>query len=92
MTEISNFHDYLIIVFHQVKVLKIIYAKQSDFMKPYINFNTEKRTECSKNKDKFVADQCKSRSNSKFGEQIENKKQCKDVKIANTSNKAKKFA
>ena len=74
------------------KVHHVTYAKQSDFMKPYINFNNEKRTECSKNKDKFVADQCKSRSNSKFGEQIENKKQCKDVKIANTSNKAKKFA
>ena len=44
----------------------LLYAKQTDFMKPYINFNNEKMTECSKNKGKFVADQCKSRTNSKF--------------------------
>ena len=41
------------------KIHHVIYAKQSDFMKPYINFNNEKRTECSKNKDKFGVDQCK---------------------------------
>ena len=28
------------------KIHYVIYAKQSDFMKPYINFNNEKRTEC----------------------------------------------
>ena len=40
-------------------------------MKPYINFNNEKRTECSKNKDKFGVDQCKLYNNSLFGKQIE---------------------
>ena len=52
------------------KINHVLYAKQTDLMKPYINFNNEKMTECSKNKGKFVADQCKSRTNSKF----ENKK------------------
>ena len=68
------------------KIHHVIYAKQSEFMKPYINFNNEKRTECTKNKDKFVADQCKSTNNSNF-----TKKKYKDVKIANTSDKAKKL-
>ena len=34
----------------------VIYAEQSDFMKSYITFNNEKRTECSINKDKFGVD------------------------------------
>ena len=100
MIEISNFHYYVIIVFHQVKLKKklmstfydkenynisllmlkyclekrtllkkehhVIYAKQSNFMKTFINFNNKKTAECSKNKDKFHADQCKSRNNSNF--------------------------
>ena len=73
------------------KIHHVIYAKQSDFMKPYINFNNEKRTKCSKNKDKFVADQCKSRNNSHSSKEIEKKRKYKDVKIANTSDKAKKL-
>ena len=56
------------------KIHHVIYAKQSDFMKPYITFNNEKRTECSINNDKFVVDQSKLMSNSIFGKQIENPK------------------
>ena len=59
------------------KIHHVIYAKQSNFMKPYISFNDEKRTECSKNRDKFGADQCKWRNNLNFGKQIENKKKIK---------------
>ena len=29
------------------KIHHVIYAEQSDFMKPYITLNNEKRTECS---------------------------------------------
>ena len=61
-------------------------------MKPYINFNNEKRTECSKNKDKFGVDQCKLYNNSLFGKQIEDNEKYKDTKIANNEEKAKKFA
>ena len=70
----------------------VIYAKQSNFMKPYINFNNEKRTECSKNKDKFPVDQCKLYNNSLFGKQIEDNEKCKDTRIANNEEKAKQFA
>ena len=61
-------------------------------MKPYINFNNEKRTECSKNKDKFGVDQCKLLNNSLFGQQIEDNEKYKDTRIANNEEKAKKIA
>ena len=70
----------------------IIYAEQSDFMKPYITFNNEKRTECSIKKDKFVVDQCKLMNNANFGKQIENVKKYKDTRIANNEDKATKIA
>ena len=53
------------------KIHSVIYAEQSDFMKPYITFNNEKRTECSIKKDKFGVDQCKLINNANFGKQIE---------------------
>ena len=68
------------------------YAKQSDFMKPYINFNNEKRIECSKYKDKFGVDQSKLSNNSLFGKQIEDNGKYKDTRIANNKEKAKKIA
>ena len=69
------------------KIHYVIYAKQSDFMKPYINFNNEKRTECSKNKDKFRVDQCKLLNNSLFGKQIEDDGKYKDIRIGNNEEK-----
>ena len=74
------------------KIHHVIYAKQSDFMKPYINFNNEKRTECSKNKGKFGVDQCKLSNNSLFHKQIEDNEKYKDTRIANNEEKAKKLA
>ena len=56
-------------------------------MKPYINFNNEKRTECSKNKDKFRVDQCKLLNNSLFGKQIEDDGKYKDIRIGNNEEK-----
>ena len=61
-------------------------------MKPYINFNNEKRIECSKNKDKFGVDQSKLSNNSLFGKQIEDNGKYKDTSIANNKEKAKKIA
>ena len=61
-------------------------------MKPYITFNNKKRTESSKNKDKFRVDQCKLYNNSFFGKQIEDPEKYKDTRIANNEEKAKKFA
>ena len=74
------------------KIHYLIYAKQSDFMKPYIKFNNEKRTECSKNKHKFGVDQCKLLNNSLFGKQIEDNGKYKDTRIANNEEKINKIA
>ena len=54
------------------KIHYVIYADQSDFMKPYIFLNNEKRTKCSINKDKMGVELFKLLSNSNFGKQIEN--------------------
>ena len=70
----------------------VIHAEQSDFTKFYIVFDNEKRTECSINKDRFCADRCKLMDNANFGKQIENVRKCKDTRIVNNSDKAKKLA
>lgn len=74
------------------KIHYVIYAEQSDFMKPYISLNNEKRTECSINKDKIGVELFKLMSNSNFGKQIENVRKYKDTRIANNADKAKKIA
>ena len=73
------------------KIHHVIYAEQSDFMKSYIVFNNEKRTECSINKDKFGVDQCKLMNNANFRKQVENVRKYKDTRIANNADKAKKL-
>ena len=74
------------------KIHYVIYAEESDFMKPYIFLNNEKGTECSINKDKIGAELFKLMSNSNFGKQIENVTKYKDTRIANNADKAKKVA
>ena len=72
----------------------MIYAEQSDFMKPYISLNNEmlNSTECSINKDKIGIPMFKDMSNSNFSKQFENVRKYKDTRIANNENKAKKIA
>ena len=74
------------------KVHDVIYAEQSDFMKPYISLNNEKRTECSINKDKIGVELLKLLSNSNSGKHIENVRKYKDTRIVNNTDKAKKIA
>ena len=69
------------------KIHYVIYAKQTNFMKDYIVFNNEKRTECSKNKDKFGVEQCKLSNISLFGKQIKNPEKYKHTRIANNEEK-----
>ena len=71
------------------KIHHVTYARQKDFMKSYIEFNNEKRTKSSKNKDKFGVDQSKLMNNSVFGKQIENVEGYKDTRIANNEQKVK---
>ena len=74
------------------KIHHPIYAKQCNFMKSYITFNNEKRTESSVKKDKFAVDRCKLMNNANFGKRIQNVRKYKDTRIANNVDKAKKLA
>ena len=74
------------------KIHRVIYAKQSNFMKSYISLNNEKRTECSINKDKIGVELFKLISNGNFGKQIENVRKYKDTRIANNVDKTTKIA
>ena len=74
------------------KIHHVIYAEHSDFMKPYITFNNEKRTEWSIKKDKFGVDRCKLMNNANFAKQTENLRKYKDTRIANNEDKAKIIA
>ena len=60
------------------------------FMKSYITFNNEKRTECSINSNKFGVDQSKLMNSSIFCKHIENPKKYKDTRIANNEVKLRK--
>ena len=68
------------------------YAQQFYFIKPYITFDNEKKTECSINKDKFGVDQCKLTKNVNFRKQIENVRKYRDTRIAHNEDKANKIS
>ena len=74
------------------KIHNVIYAEQSDVMKPYITSNNKKRTEWSIKNDKCGVDRCKLTNNANFGKQTENVRKYKDTRIANNEDKAKKIA
>ena len=66
------------------------YAEQNTFMKPYIIFNNEKRTECSKNKDKMGDYNYKSMNNNAFRKNSENNQKYKAIRFAITLIKLRK--
>lgn len=102
MSTLNDKKNYLIsfamlrFVFKKGLVLKRIhtgfYAKQEAFIKKYITSNNDKRTECSKNKDKIGAESYKLISNSGFGKLMENVKRYKVIRIVNNPIKGKKSA
>lgn len=102
MSTLNDKKNYLIsfamlrFVFKKGLVLKRIhtgfYAKQEAFIKKYITSNNDKRTECSKNKDKIGAESYKLISNSGFGKLMENVKRYKVIRIVNNPVKGKKSA
>ena len=56
---------------------------QSQWLKPYIEFNTQKRIEAEKNNDKDGNVLCKLMNNAIYGKTMENLKNRIDVKLVN---------
>ena len=70
----------------------VIYAEQSEFVKPYIILNNEKRTQCLIIKDKIGAESYKLMNNCVFGKQSENVRKHMDRRFENNDDKVKRFA
>ena len=72
-----NLQQYLDLRMKLKKIQRILKFKQNDWMKPYIDFNTQKRKDTTNNTDK---NQFKLLDNAVYGKTMENtrkKKSCK---------------
>ena len=74
------------------KVYRVLEFQQKPWLKPYINFNTEKRTEASKSKNKFLKDFFKLMNNSVFGKTMENVRNRIDFELVCDSKRASKIS
>ena len=63
--------------------LRVLEFNQSQWLKPYIEFNTQKITEIEKNDDKDGKALCKSMNNAIYGKTIENLRNRTNLKLVN---------
>jgi len=73
------------------KVHRVMEFKQKRWLKPYIDFNTAKRTLATKNGDDFGKDFFKLMNNAVFGKTMENVRNRIDYEITDDVNRAKKI-
>jgi hypothetical protein len=88
VVHIDLLHLYMSLGIKVTKVHRIITFKQSPWMKPYIDFNTQKRTEDTNDFDK---DFFKLLNNSVFGKSIENIRKRKNYQLINNPEKRDKL-
>src|SRR5438045_5884229 len=68
------------------KVSKILSFKQTNWLEPYISFNTEKHNEAKKAGNTFLNDLFKLMNVSVYGKTMENVRKYQDVKIMKSNN------
>lgn len=77
----------------KVTIKRVLQFDQSPWMKPYIDFCTEKRTECSKSNDTFGVELYKMMMNSVFGRTMMNvTKQNTQIKITSKKEEFQKWS
>ena len=88
ITHYKNLQLYTLLGLEIIKIHRVLSFKQSDWMKPYIDFNTEKRA---KSKSKFEQDFFKLVINSNFGKTIENLRKRINIQLVSCPNKMLKL-
>src|SRR6266496_4765917 len=69
------------------KVSEILSFDQTNWLEPYISFNTEKRNEAKKTGNTFLSDFFKLMNVSVYGKIMENVRKYQDVKLMKCNNK-----
>lgn len=84
----SILKDYIKLGLKVIKVHRIISFKESAWLKPYIDFNTEQRT---KSKSLFEKDLWKLMNNSFYGKTMENIRNRSEIKLLSNENEVIKY-
>ena len=79
----ENLHFYLRLGLKLKKIRRVLEFNQSQWFKPYFEFNTQKRIEAEKNKEKDGKELYKLMNNGIYGKTMKNLRNKMDVKLVN---------
>ena len=77
----ENLRLYLRLELKLKKIIRVLKMNQSQWLKPYIEFNTKKRIEAEKNGDKDEKALCKVMNNAIYGKAMEKLRNRINVKL-----------